>query len=586
MALTLTEQPPGIATTGTNPKAPPQTLTDCWRFCIQAAPGDAYTTPGVFPSLVVTFPLTCTVPTNGTVVKIQGYSFTVQSTPTFTSNSFQVNTNGVLTAIYFASMISAHPFLGAAIGGINLSIGASAVITFTWKECREQPKFTGSDMVFTGITATGGTATATNGTSPVFVDGFRIASRMIVYQDATGSAIPLSEYVGQIPEKLCATVEEVCSEQVSAVQSVLYTELPELSKTSKISTVQLGRSLMRLFSLQYGYLYRENCAALSGPFVNSNIILGINAAFDIDEVYGMRRYWYDHPDGFPSGQTVQEYLTTQPKTQPISINSFAWLWMTNNFQTDYGSSYRLWARFVVYKKGVTGVHAIFEVNILDPTTESNAWYQAVNFNVTPQIVLDNVLTVDAGSLLAYEVQVVGKDSGGTVLFNATEYIRYDLQGSGAAAIVGCQPVSSAQGDSYGGVTDIYFLTPPGGISTVPVVIESSRLITEGQEINLNVACDSPTKATNGGRTLKKTRVYKSYTFVAYGKNNFEFRRWMEHLKASPQTWVKLPDQNGGIIARKLTIEAGTFELSTGDKDAEWRFTGYLQDTPVQPGELR
>jgi len=585
MAITITEQPPGIQTMSTATKAPPQALTDCWRWCVEADPADAYTTPGVYPTVTITLPLTCTVPANGTALTIWGIPFTVQSAEAYTSNSFKVETNGLATAINLASMIGAHPFLGVAVT-TRINSATFHVLTVQWKECREQSRFTSPDMLFTAITAAGGSGSATNGTSPVYVDGFRISSRLVVYQDATTQAIPLTEYVGQIPEKLCSTVAEVCSEQASAAQSVLYTDLPALSKTSKISTAQLGRSLMRLFALQVGWIYRENCEARAGDFIASEIVLGINAAFDVDELYGMRRYWYDHTDGFPPGQSVQEYLTTQPKTQPISIGSFAWLWMTNNFQRVYGSAYLLWARFIVYKKGVTGVHAIFEVNVLTPGTDGNEWYRAANFNVSPQIVLDNVLTVDANTLQAYEIQVVGRDAGGVLLFNATEYIKYDLQGSGAGAVAGCAPVSSSTGDAAGGVTDIYFLTPPGGISTVPVVIESYRVISEGTEINLNVACDSPTKATHGGRTLKKTRLYRAYSFAAYGKNTQEFRRWMEHLKGSPQVWVKLPDQNGGVIARKLVIEPGTFEISTGENDAEWRFTGYLQDTPTQAGELR
>lgn len=572
--ITLAEQPPSIPSTLTDPKAPPVPISDCWRWCLQPDAADAVTTPGSKATVEVLFPLTTTVPADGTAFKIWGYDFTVQSAEDFTSESFKVETSGLLTALNFGSMIQANIYFSRAVivtGGI---VGSDFQVLLTWNECREQPRFSVDDMVFTGITATGGSATATNGVSPVYVEAFQIVSRLGFYQDATQTFLPISSFVGMEPNRQCTTVGQICPEYPLDAESALYTDLPDLTSTSFIPAIQGGRSLMRLFSLEYGWTYREDCGAKSGTIKKSPLVLGINAAFDIDDPYQMRRYWYAHPDGFPDGQFVPDYLTTQPKTIPLCWQSFKWLWLLNNWQDEFGQ-YRLVARFVLYKKGVSGVFEIFTHVINNPLSDAHSWYQPVNFNVSPQFVLDNAPTLNESNLDFYEVQVVGMETLTTdILFNASEYLRF------------------VPGHCCEGTTDLYFLTPPGGIGTVVVNIAEENVVQEGQEIFLQTDCGASRndRARYGGRTLVGLRSYKEITFTINAPPNVQWRRWLKHLRASPQHWIRVEDEagislgfGGNPLAKKLIVEPGSAKIYENGSGIEFKATGYLADIPTQKG---
>ena len=566
--ITIESQPLNIATTSTTPKAPPVPVSDCWRWCLQADDADTLDTAGAKATLVVTFPTTPTVPANGSVFKLWGYDFTVQDSSDFTAQSFKVTTSGLATSLNFANMLTANLFFNRAVK-IAITISGGFVVTVTWNECREQPRFTVADMVFTALTAAGATSTATNGISPVYVDGFKLITRLGRYVDATSEFLPVGQFSGSSPDFQCDTTGPVCVDYAIDAQSQLYTELPELDIDSFISAIQLGRSLMRLFSLEYGWLYRENCQAKSGTIKKSNIVLGINAAFDLDDPYQMRRYWYDHPDGFPSGQSVVDFLTTQPKTQEVGVNSFVWLWMLNNWQVDFGT-YKLVARFILYKKD--GTSETFTHVINDPATMGSAWYQPVNFNVSPGFVYDNAPTFTPEQIVYYEVQVVGMDTGlTTTLFNASEYLTFI-------------PITECNG-----FTDIYFLTSPGGISTLPVVVTKIETEQEAGTVNLSIDCntDRLTRASVGGRTMTNIRSYNKYTFECYGKRTDEFTRWFTDFKKSPQRWIKVyekPVTNSGIslpMAKKMIVDPGSIETFINDGALTLRGTGYTFDIPSQ-----
>ncbi len=562
MSITVTEIPPSIAAMNTATKQPPIPVSDCWRVCLQADAADAITTTGAKATLVVSFPSTLTVPSNGTVMKIWGYDFTVQSATDYTSISYKVVTSGVLTALNFANMIQANLFFNRAVSVAASTSGSNTIITVTWNECREQPRFSAPNMVFTGITATGATATATNGTSPVYADGYKIITRLGRFVDATSVFVPVSEFNGVDADKQCTAVGEVCLDFAADAQSQLYTELPALTSTSFISAIQNGRSLCRLFGVEYGDIKRVDCQSQSGTIKKSNIILGINAAFDIDDPYQMRRYWHDHPDGFPAGQSVPDFLTYQPKKYTLCRDSYSWLWLLNNFQQDHGT-YKLFALFNCYGNGVSEQ---FTQIINDPGTDGHSWYQPVNFNASPKFVYPNLTTLTQDTLEFYEVQVFGAyPTAEDVLFNASEILHIDVEAC-------CQ-------DS----TDIYFLTSPGGIGTLPVDIDSETVVQDGQEIQLYNDCgdDRATRATKGGRTLTNLRSYTRITFSKTCKNSAEWKRWLTDFRKSPQRWVKVIDGAGNPIAKKAILQPDDITVRQSGQAVELKGVLYLQDIPQQ-----
>lgn len=565
--ITITEQPPSIPTLLTDPKAPPVPVSECWKWCLLPDPSDAIGTTGARGTVVVTFPETTTVPSDGAAFKIWGYDFTVQSSEPFTSESYKAETVGLATTLNFVAMIQANLFFNRAVS-IAVDIdGSNFVVTLTWNECREQPRFSVDDMDFDpGITGTGGSGVATNGISPEYIEGFEIISR-VGYYGTTGAFLPISRFVGIQPDKQCDTVGQICPEYMRDVETQLYTDMPDLTSTSFITAVQGGNSLMRLFQIEYGWVYREDCVGKSGTIKKSEFVLGINAAFDINDPYGIRRYWYDHPDGFPPDQSVPDFLTTQPKSIPLCWGSFKWLWLLNNWQTEFGA-YKLVARFVLYKKGV-GVFEFISHEIDDPSLSGSSWKTPINFNVSPKFVLDNAPTLTEADLDFYEVQVIGTDPGtGDPLFNASEYLRF------------------VPGHCCDGTTDIYFLTPAGGIGTLVVRIDERSVVQDGQEVNLQIACGTSRldKARYGGRTMVNLRSYEQIKFTVFASNNLEWQRWLKHFRASPQHWIRVEDELGGSpFARKLLLEPGSGTIFKTGEGIEFTTTGYLTDISTQKG---
>ncbi|MGL4640882.1 MAG: hypothetical protein ACRCVX_14255 [Shewanella sp.] len=528
---------------------------------------DVFTTVGAKPKVVFNIPIANAVPANGTAFKIWGYAFTVDNAQPFTSSSFRVGTNGLLTALNLLSMLQANLFFKRACVLSASVVGPNVQAMCEWKDCREQVNFTGANMNLAVFSSMGGSATATNGTSPVYVDGYRLIVNTVRYKDATSVFADLGELVGMEAEKLCTTVGSVCVDINNDVSADLYTMLPALTYSSFISSIDNGRSMMRYYSLQYGWAYRENCVAKSGTIKRAKTVLCINAALDQDDPYQMRRYWHDHPDGYPPGQSVVEFLTTQPKSLKLCRDSFKWLWILNNWKED-NPNYRLVARFYTYDKNgfQLGLHSHV---INDPATMGSAPYQAVCFNASPRFISD-VLGGNLTNVAYYEVQVYGVPTSGplsSVLFIASELIRIQIDHSCCDSM-----------------TDLYFLSPTGSIDTMNVRIDSiETLQSDGQEIYVNVPCGASfvDRATNGGRTLINTRAYQKVKMSVKIPRRSDHERWVAHMRQSPQRWIKMRDASGTFIAKKIVFENGGITQHKVGEGAQIEMIGYLQDRPIQ-----
>lgn len=578
--ITITSEPPSIPSSETGSsfaKQPPVPMSDCVKWCMQPDDADAILVAGSRATVVVIIPFTCTVPANGTPLRIWGYDFEVDSSVEFSSTSFKVYTTGIFTLSNFASMIYSHLFFRRAVTASVAIVGSTFEVTLEWKDCREQARFVAEDMEFDAIDDLGGSASYLNGVTPTYIDGYKLVSRVGFYLDINGGYFPtVADFIASDAEKLCDTVGEVCVDYRSEIERGLWTIFPELTTTSFITAVDLGRSMMRLFSLEYGWVYRVDCQAQSGTLKLSDIVLGINAAFEIDDEFQMRRYWPNHPDGLPDGQFVTDFLTTRPKYHEVCMDSYCWLWLLNNWQNTEGV-YDLMARFVLYKKGVSTPFEFINVIINDSTVDGHHFWQPINFNTSPGFVLDNAPTLDEDTLDYYDVQVVGVEVGTEdVLFNGTEYLRY------------------IPSKCCGEKTDLYVLTPPGGWETEVIEITDTVTVREGTEVRINVACDTEraAKAARGGRTIVSLRTYQRISFTIFKENNDENRRWMKHLVSAPQHKIKVPgerifslypEEAVAALAKKFLLDLDSITTSTSGQGIELSATGYLADIPKQIG---
>lgn len=574
MALTITSEPYSIASLLDPPK-PPVPVSDCWQWCLQADAADAVTTPGAYAEVEFTIPASCTVPANGTILTIWGIEFQVDNSVPFTGQTFEVAALGLTTALNLVSMIQANLFFNDAVD-IVVTAPGDFIVTLTWRECREQPRFVAEQMVFTAIDDAGGSGTFTNGTSPEYVEGYKIVTRIgTIGGDPIGFQ-PLSPKVGLTTDQQCTTVGAVCVDYVADAETLLHTLLPELTSTSIITASQNAQSLMRVFQLEYGWVYRDNCQAKSGTIKRSGFVFGINAAFDIDDEYQMRRYLYDHPLGYPPGQFVADYLTTQPKKTNLCWDSFAWLWLLNYWQEDFGN-YDLLARFVLYDAGGTIIEIVpFIIN--DFGVDASGFENPVCFNVSPAFVLAEAAIATQATLARYDVQVVGVNivDPTDVLFNATEFMTY------------------YPGHCCDEKTDLYVLTPAGGFATQVVEVLNRSIIKEGQEVNLQVACSTSrtNKAKYGGRTIARIRAFEKIDFTFRLPNTPESVRWMKHIRQSPQTMIKAfgegiysasQNDKGAPFAKKFIIDIGSVTTFVVGEGLEFSASGYTADIPTQKG---
>ena len=543
-----------------DPKGVPVPVSDCFTWCLQLDDADAVTTAGSNATVVVLFPNSTSIVSPGTPFKIWGYDFTVDNSVSFTSNSFKTVSLGRTTAANFANMIRGNMFFARAATVTLVDTGTGYLVTITWNDCREQANFTGAAMDFLAITATGAEPTYTNGVSPVYVSGVKVVTQLI-YNNDLNTPMPVSEFEGHQVDNLCDSVAPVCIDYRTDIEGQLYTILPELSIDSFTTMGENAQSLMKVFQLNYGWIYRDNCVARSGTFMQSAYVVGINAAFPKNDPYGMRRYWFNHPDGFPTGQTLQKFLTSQPSGIRICENSYSWLWLTNNFSEVFGADYKLVASFTTYFEG----DAIGAANfvIMDSSTNPNQWFYPICFNTSPGHVSEITSTAIYDY---YTVRVILTELGGEPIASVTELMKY--------VTVRCDCNKA---------TDVYFLTPQGGYSTMLVDVVSESVTREGAEVNLYTPCswDFDKKNKEGGRTLVNLRNYQTKTIRASAlSNNEENIRWFQDFILSPVKFIK--EVNGDVeFARKIIIDPGTVEIRTTGEFSELTATIYLPDISVQ-----
>lgn len=553
MAITILSQPGTIDDNSVNP------VSGCLKWVLQPDNNDVVTTPGSAASIVVAFPFTPTVPANGTEFVLWGHTFTVDDTTDFTSTSFKVTTNPFQTALYFKSMLEANIFFRRATL-IVLSGSFNEIVTVNWRECREQSSFGGASMDVAGLESTGATVTVTNGVSPVYVDGYKLIVRLLRVESSGIEWTEMTKLEGIEPARICSGSGPVSVDFMSDARRSLYPRLPELSPTSYIAPGAGGAftkyhqsGFFGAFQLEYGWVYRENCLPKSGTLMKSDRVYVANMAFPIEDIYNVRRYWPDHPDGLPPGQSNIDFLTTIPAKSRVCGDTFLWLWFVNTFA---GGASAFTAKFTVVD--LSDVATVHNFTLPHPSEVLQT------FNASPGF-LAAQFAIDLADVKLYRVYVEG-DNGAP--FVATSELTFVLDS-----------------DCCETHTDGYFLTPAGGIGTIVFEETEFETVQDGTEICIDVPCgvDPVFGSKHGGRTLSALRAYDKRTFTARHPFTEQNQRWFADFKRSPHRWIRvnIPGTSGQYIAKKFIPETGGVRIYRDGENLELAVTGYFADIPVQ-----
>ena len=531
----------------------PIPVSDDLTWCLLPDDADVFDTPGAAAKVVITFPTTPTPQANGTAFKIWGFTFTFDNTYDFTGQSFRCTTTGFQSALFFRQMIEANLYFRRDVS-VTISGAGFNIVTITWNSCIAQGSFAAPAMDFTNFTPCGATAVVTNGTSPVYKPGFKITFRLLQRDPVNQTnVLEVGKLEGIEPNRGCANAVAICLNLMRDARRFPYTPIPDLDDVGQIAGTAVY-SMVQIFQLEYGWVYRDVlCQSVSGTIKKSDAVMVWNAAFGPEDAYGVRPYWPGAVGGFPSGQFFPKFLTTQPTTMRIATTTNIWLWF---FRPDTFTTLR--ARFEVY-------------SLADPNTPvtdyltltTNGENPVYGFNASPQQA-SSVSGVALSSIIRYFVAVTGTDGGGA--FNAAGELQYLIDRT-----------------CFG--TDMFFLTPAGGIGTLVCDLEAKETVQEGSEIykEPTTGISRFDKARYQGRTLGNIRAYDRFTITAVEDYSVENKQWFMDFKKSPQRWIKVESNDGTYIARKFIVDAGSVKISQAGEQVILSATGYIGDTPVQNG---
>jgi len=548
----------------------PTPVSDCLQWCFQGESADAIETAGAFARVTVNFPAVPTIPANGTAFVIWGKAFTVNNSVAFTANTFQVTASGTTSALNFRAMLRANFFFTTATDIATDGITARNTVV-TWKECGQQDNFTGVNMDFAGLTSAAATSAAINGITPVFVDGYMIQARLL---NSLGE--PITKFKGFMPRFTCDEVEGICIDFMGDAKRIVYTPMPDLAIDSEIDPSIGG--MTELLRVEYGWVYRgANCEPLTGEFASTAEVLVINTVFEPDEQYRMARYSINDP-GFPisvlqiGGDNVVQWLTNQPLNHKVSRTSFCWLWTLGAVPSaaTLGFTFDHYTLVV----DVYGLSGIFITNFTIEYIQTDAW-RVICCNVSPaRVALESGQNIK--NIGRYDVRLTARPAGDGDSYNLTQELKYGID------------------HECGNNTDLYFLTPAGGIGTISATIEEREVIQNGTEICLNTPC-SQTRVESAkykGRGYTNIRSQDRITLRARQNFNDEEVEFFRTFKASPERWIQVKQKEIGIgvetdtwIARKFLVETGGVRILQSGDYIDLMITGTMaDDIPVQWGK--
>lgn len=539
-------------------------VSDCLKWTLQPDDGDVVLTPGSAATVVVTFPISLTTPANGTPFTLWGYVFTVDDSQPYTSTSFDMDSTGLIAGGRFGLMLESNLFFRRAISVAYTIDGTDLVVTVTWNECGEQPRFGGPSMELSALTDAGATVLVTNGVSAVYNPGYKLVTRLLRVENEGLQFTEVTRLEALDPNLTCTGADQIDVDYMADAKMLLYPILPELSATSYNLEPDPGfgtytrlhkTGFFAAYVLEYGWIFRDDCLPISGTFKRTDPpTIVCNMAFPTEDIYNIRRYWPDHVDGLPPGQSLTRLLTTRPPMSRICHDSFIWMWYLNWWQGIAPTA--VVARFsVVDHAGLITVHTF---------NMSNAEFYLHNFNVSPGFLVSE-FSIDLDDVASYIVTAWMVISGEPAY--QTEAIEFLLNGE-------------CCGDDS---TDVYFLNPAGGIDTMSVDIVQRDVIQEGTEINVAVPCgtNNVTASKYGGRTLSALRAYDKVTIMAREVFSPELQQWFADFKRSPHRWIRVQIPTGEYIAKKFIPDPGSIQIFRDSQNLELTATGYFQDIPLQ-----
>lgn len=528
------------------PPSQPVALSDCFYWKLQPQASDMFTTPGSKATVVLTFSASPSAPPDGTQFTLYGQTLEVQSAQDYTPYSFKVyngDANGTINNFY-SMLLANYVFVNAADIEVNYT---TRTITMTWRDCGEQQGFAASQMNFAPI-ASVLSGTATNGTTPVLRDNFKVLLRLFRRDNVGSGAGFVTAFEAVNPQGACSTPNVITFDAMPIARQLLTTRIPQIDSNAHPQVTFDGP--LQYFALQHGYTYNQGAEVKSGEFAFTNVGLVLNAYFEPSDAYKMRRFWPGAAGGLPPFQTHRRYLSSKPLYHYILPNSRCWLWyMVNEAFETIGT---LTARFVVDVGTATPTHDA-------PLANSGHGVNAVN--VSPEYV---------ASLVGYPVSqirnyFVAIRNNGTQITEATNF----------TLLGGCKPEVH---------TDVYFLGKYGGIETLPVEIIEESIVQDGEEALTSIDCGAGrfNLAAYGGRSLSGARAYQTFKLRALD-NRPTALDFFKHMRASPQRWIRLTDDAGKPIAWKLIVDTGSITIKEAGQAVELTFSGKLNDIPIQRG---
>lgn len=534
----------------------PVPISDAFKFGFQFDSADIATTPGTYADVVITFPTTCTVPSNGDTLVLWSHTLTVDDTTNSTATTFKVVATGTTTATNFYNMLRSNIFFlkytDIAISGLE--------VTITWKSCGSQENFSGTNMDDTAIVDTGGTMVVTNGTQPVYTPNFHFVCRLLYLRDSNSVIrFPLTQFEGFRPDVNCSGADNLYIDFMDSIRKELWPIMPELGPNTYVDNFGLGSSLTKeamkkmgmlaYLVVEYGWEYQDaNCQPKSGTFGVTDEFLVMNCYFNPEDTYKLRRFWRAHPSGYPPDQTNYRFVTNQPGVMRLCENSFAWLWYCES-----EASSLLRAHFEVEYLNGSGVNYYFTMPHKDDPIQ--------NFNISPSHLAANI-PIDVSEIRHYNIRMVS--SSGTAV--RTESLRVIVDHNC------CQRT-----------TDVYFVTQYGSIGTMPVKIETRGAGQSGVEVNLQNRFDGTEeeKAAYGGRSLFNGRAFPTIEFSARENYSEVQIKWFEQFRYSSHRWIKVEKEDGNYIAKKLLVDPGEVSIYKSGEKVILTASGYLQDIPIQ-----
>lgn len=561
--INITESPDGVAQNTDVPitKPRPYSPYDCIDFCFQPDSGDVFETVGSTAKISIEFGGGVLAPVDGTEFTLQGNTLTMDSAHPFSSTSFRVETgDGIQTGLNFRGMIQANFFLSQSINANIISqSGGTMHLDLDWKTCGEQAKFSGSNMDLQPLESQGMViGFFLNGTSPVYKEGFQLITRLNMHESVFEDGIPITSFEGLNLPKQCSEVGAVCINYADDIWQQINCPIPSLTELSGTT-----RELMRLFSVSFGSVYRVDCQPQSGEINQSDLFLAIAGYQPDDDRTDFSRYWANHDDGHPNGLNVVEFLTTQPKRYEICRGTVAWLWLLNNWQSS-DDTYNLRAKFVGRRWLAGNVVSISTPQFIDLGNGYFAYDLAMWFSVTPKNIA-TLFGIPLEDLHSYDVSVEMWTTGGVFEKVVTETISYFLEGC----------------DDCNEETDIYFVTPAGGIGTLPVLKTSESADQSGDSIVLPRGCFSGLNSR--GQVPVNLKNVSKFGFQVKLDNTPENRRWIKHFAFSPNRWVKTQKYTftDEPFSERLYLDSNSIKVRESDEFIKWEFDGYTGDVPSQ-----